>query len=72
MRFCDADACTCCSLADQPKMAPCLRQKAKFCMWLATTQGPKMRAMLEELSLALMAEASALELETSIPPTPTE
>ena len=68
MRFCDADACTDCLLADRPDMAPCLRQKARFCMWLSTTQPRSGRAALERLSLELMDEASAIEKEFAIPP----
>ena len=68
MRFCDEDACTCCSLADRPDMAPCLRQKALFCMWLSTqTEGSDARAALEELSLELMDDARAVEKECAIP-----
>ena len=37
MRFCDDDACPDCSLADRPDRAPCLRQKALFCMSLSKT-----------------------------------
>jgi hypothetical protein len=68
MRFCDADACLDCSLADGT--AACLRRKAEFCMWLATTRPPESRSTLERLSLELMEEASAIEKENSISPTP--
>jgi hypothetical protein len=63
MRFCDADACTCCPLADQLSTASCRRHKAQFCMWLSTTQQGGSRTALEKLSLELMDEASALEKE---------
>jgi hypothetical protein len=68
MRFSDDDACTDCSLADQPEMAPSLRQKALFCMWLSTqTKDAYFRAALEGLSLSLMDEARAVEKECAIP-----
>ena len=67
MRFCDIDACVGCSLANQPDMAPCLRHKAHFCLWLSRTQNTKSRAALEELGFELMDEARALAREVSIP-----
>ena len=71
MRFCDDDACAYCSLADRPDMAPCVRQKALFCMWLSTqTKDAYFRAALEGLSLELMDEARAVEKEWAIPAAP--
>ena len=67
MHLCDADECTCCSLADRPDMAPCLRQKAQSCMRLATRLGREAGAALEMLSLELMEEARGLEREYAIP-----
>jgi hypothetical protein len=63
MRFCDADACANCPMADRPNIAPCLRQKAQFCMWLSTMPYYGSRAALEELSFELMEEACAVEKE---------
>jgi len=67
MRFCDGDACADCPLADRPDMAPCLRQKALFCMRLAKTRAGWGRDALEELSFEFMAEARAIEQELSVP-----
>jgi len=72
MRFCDSDACQFCALADQPDIAPCHRRKALFCMGLSKAQTPPLRAALEELSLQLMDEATALDRERAIPLAPAE
>jgi hypothetical protein len=67
MRFCDAGACSSCSLADLPDPAPCLRHKAHFCMWLsATVANDGLRAALEKMSLDLMDEASAVTKERAL------
>ena len=65
MKFCDADACPTCAL---PEGSPaCLRQKAHFCMWLAPrASNDVVRAALEKMSLDLMAEANAIELEQGL------
>jgi hypothetical protein len=63
MRFCDAEACNHCLLADGPNVAPCLRQKAQFCMWLSTMPFAGNPAALEKLSLDLMDEACAVDKE---------
>ena len=68
MRFCDDDACDDCSLADQPDPAPCLRQKALFCIWLSKTRAGGGRAALEELSFEFMEEARSIEKELSVLP----
>jgi hypothetical protein len=68
MRFCDDDACDYCPLADRPDMAPCLRQKALFCMWLSKTCAAGGRGALEELSFEFMEEARSIEKELSVPP----
>ena len=70
MRFCDDDACADCLLADRPDMAPCLRQKALFCMSLSKTRTGWGRTALEELSFEYMEEARAIERELSIPLAP--
>ena len=72
MSFCDADACTCCELADQPDNARCLRKKAEFCMRLSTTVDAATSGIFEKLSLDLMDEARAIEEEFSVPSAPTK
>ncbi len=62
MKFCDADACHSCALAEgEPE---CLRRKANFCLWLALTF-PKtgLRTILEKLGLDLIKDSEALEQE---------
>jgi hypothetical protein len=62
MKFCDADACPACAL---PEGAPaCLRQKAKFCSWLASTgSGEAIKGTLKKMSRDLIEEANAIERE---------
>lgn len=62
MRFCDADACGSCDLAEG---APrCLRRKANFCFWLAKRFAqPGLGAALHKLGLDLSKDADALEQE---------
>ncbi len=62
MKFCDADACRSCALAEgEPE---CLRRKASFCLWLALTF-PKtgLRTVLEKLGIDLIKDSEALEQE---------
>jgi|HubBroStandDraft_6_1064221.scaffolds.fasta_scaffold126558_2 hypothetical protein len=64
MKFCEADACPSCSLAEGTPA--CLRQKGLFCMWLAAKSSHQgVRAALEKLSLDLMEEARAVERHNS-------
>jgi hypothetical protein len=62
VRFCDADACACCDLAEG---APhCLRRKANFCFWLASRfTTADLGVALHKLSLNLTKDADALERE---------
>jgi len=57
MRFCDADACACCELADQSVNARCLRKKAEFCMRLSMTVEAAASRLIEKPGLDLMDEA---------------
>jgi hypothetical protein len=62
MEFCDADACPTCTLTEGTPA--CLRQKAKFCRWLASrVSGEAIKCALEKMSLDLIEEASAQERE---------
>jgi hypothetical protein len=62
VRFCDADACGSCDLAEG---APhCLRRKADYCLWLANRFGKAdLGIALHKLALALAKDADALERE---------
>jgi len=62
VRFCDADACPSCGLAEG---APhCLRRKAKFCFWLANRfRCAGLGTTLHKLGLDLTKDADALERE---------
>ncbi len=62
MKFCDADACRSCALAEgEPE---CLRRKANFCLWLALTfPGTGVRTVLEKLGLDLIKDSEALVQE---------
>lgn len=67
MILCDDEQCALCALL--PGLAGCLRKQAELYMRLskeALSRGG--RYALEELSLALMDEARALEREMEIPP----
>jgi hypothetical protein len=62
MKFCDADACPAC--AQLEGIQACLRQKAKFCSWLASTaSGEPIKVALEKMSRDLIEEANAMERE---------
>ena len=63
MRFCDADACCSCALAEGG--TDCLRHKADFCFWLAI-RFPRIGAALNKLGLHLIADAEALERERAV------
>jgi hypothetical protein len=65
VRFCDADACCSCSMAEG---APdCLRRKADFCFWLAARfPRAELGAALNKLGLHLIADAEALERERAV------
>ena len=62
VKFCDADACGSCGLAEG---APhCLRRKANFCFWLANRFARAgLGAALHKLGLDLSKDADALEQE---------
>ena len=62
VRFCDADACDSCALAEG---APhCLRHKADFCIWLANRFArADLGIALRKLGLDLSNDADALERE---------
>ena len=65
MKFCDADACSSCDLAEgEPD---CLRRKAEFCFQL-TLRFPKtgLRAALEKIGLNLIKDSEALERERAV------
>ena len=64
MKFCDAVLCPSCPLAGNKPA--CLRQKAEFCLWLiARTSNRDLRAGVEQMRIALLKEAEALENEKS-------
>ena len=63
MRFCDADACCACALAEGGP--DCLRHKADFCFWLAI-RFPGVGAALNRLGLHLITDAEALERERAV------
>ena len=58
MKFCDADACPACAQLEGTQA--CLRQKAKFCSWLASTASGEPEGAL---SRDLIEEANAMERE---------
>lgn len=62
MKFCDADACSSCGLAEgEPE---CLRRKANFCLWLAARlPGAAVGAALRKMGLDLIEDSEALERE---------
>jgi hypothetical protein len=65
MKFCDADACSSCDLAEgQPA---CLRRKADFCLWLAV-KFPRaaLGAAFNKLGLNLIKDSEALERERTV------
>jgi hypothetical protein len=67
MRFCDADACSSCSLADNE--CACLKQKGEFCIWLsARPSSGKIRRALEKLGLDLIAESEVLGKQRAFQP----
>ena len=73
MRFCDAEACPDCPLADAVVISACLRKKAQFCMALSRTSlAMRIRDALDELSLELMDEAAVIEVELTIPAAPND
>ena len=63
MRFCDADACCSCALAEGGP--DCLRHKADFCFSLAI-RFPRAGAALNKLGLHLIADAEARERERAV------
>ncbi len=69
MLFCSAEKCPQCLLIEGS--AECLRKQAHNCAILSKTVFRRnVRATLEELSLNLMDEASAIENAQKIPPAP--
>ena len=65
MLFCSAEKCALCLLVEGS--ANCLRKQAQSCMFLSKKVFSRgVRDALEELSLMLMDEASAVEKESAI------
>ena len=65
MRYCDADACCSCGLAEGDP--DCLRRKADFCLWLAVKfPGAALGAALNKLGLDLIKDSEALERERAV------
>jgi len=63
VRFCDADACCSCALAEGGP--DCLRRKADFCFWLAIRLA-RVGAVLNKLGLHLIADAEAQERKRAV------
>jgi hypothetical protein len=65
MKFCDADACWSCGLAEgDPE---CLRRKADFCLWLAARfPETALSTTLNKLGLDLIEDSEALERERAV------
>jgi hypothetical protein len=71
MIYCTLERCALCRLI--PGSASCLREQAHHCTILAKqTLGRAVRDALQELSMALMDKAAAIDDERAIPAAPVD